>query len=64
MTLNNKLNLTDSRERAYQEELLSKRRALELYDKKSLILLKWGRLKDYRPSTNTCSRIFMISQGS
>ena len=45
MTLNNKLNLTDSRERAYQEELLSKRRALELYDKKILDSFEVGTFK-------------------
>lgn len=45
MTLNNKLNLTDSRELAYQEELLSKRRALELYDKKILDSFEVGTFK-------------------
>jgi len=36
MTLENKLNITDDRELAHEEERLTKKRALELYDKKLL----------------------------
>ena len=61
MALENKLGITNSAELAREEERLSKKKALELYDASILDGLEAG--KFWLQSTNTCSVRFMTSQG-
>ena len=62
MALENKLGLTSSTDLAREEERLSKKKAVELFEKRVLDNLPAGNFLHCRQSINVCLRTYMTLQ--
>lgn len=62
MALENKLVLTSSADLAREEERLSKKKAVELFEKRVLDNLPAVNFLHYRQSINVCLRTYMTLQ--
>ncbi len=60
MVLENKLNMKDSSELARQEEKISKKKTLELFEKTFLTVIKPALLKHYQKFINICLMKYII----
>lgn len=59
MVLNNKLGITNSAELAKQEEILTKKRAKELFESGKFDEIEIGTFKGYQRFINSYFKIFM-----